>query len=143
MSEENKALSWRFFEEAWNNKDLGAIDEIMAANYVAHSVPPPLTPNREGLKQYVTVYQTAFPDARFQMDEQIAEGDKVVTRWTAVATHEGPLMGIPATGKKAKVTGITIDRHAGGKIVETSFEFDAMGMLVQLGVIPPPGGSGD
>jgi steroid delta-isomerase-like uncharacterized protein len=139
MSAENKARSWRFFEEVWNNKNLGAIDELMAADYVANSVPPPLPPNREGIKQFVTVYQMAFPDARFRLDEQIAEGNKVVTRWTAVATHEGALMGIPATGKKATVTGITIDRHAGGKIVETSFEFDAMGMLIQLGVIPPPG----
>lgn len=139
MSEENKALSWRFFEEVWNNKNVDAIDEIMAADFVGHSVPPQLPPNREGLKQYVKIYQFAFPNTNFRPDDQIAEEDKVVTRWTAVGKHEGELMGIPATGKEVTVTGITIDRHAGGKIAESSFEFDAMGLMIQIGAVPPPG----
>jgi steroid delta-isomerase-like uncharacterized protein len=140
MSEENKVLSWRFFEEVWNDKNLDAIDEIMAADFVDHSIPPQLPPNREGLKQYVNMYQVAFPNANFRLNDQIVEEDKVVTRWTAVAKHEGQLMGIPATGRDVTVTGITIDRHAGGKIVESSFEFDSMGLLIQIGAFPPPGG---
>jgi predicted ester cyclase len=139
MSEENKALSWHFFEEVWNNKNVDVIDEIMAADYVGHSIPPQLPPNRDGLRQFVNIYLVAFPNTKFRLDDQIAEGDKVVTRWTAVGKHEGELMGIPATGKEATVTGITIDRHAGGKIVESEFEFDAMGLMIQIGAVPPPG----
>ncbi len=143
MSEENKARSWRFFEEVWNNKNLDAIDEIMAADYVGHSIPPQLPPNREGLRHFVSMYLAAFPKTHFRLNDQIAEGNKVVTRWTAAGKHEGELMGIPATGIEATVTGITIDHHAGGEIVESEFEFDMMGMMIQLGVVPPPGGSGD
>jgi steroid delta-isomerase-like uncharacterized protein len=87
----------------------------------------------------VTVYRNAFPDVHFTIDEQIAEGDKVVTRWTGHGTHKGELAGIPATGKSATVTGMGVDRIVNGKIVESWGIFDQFGMMQQLGVIPAAG----
>jgi predicted ester cyclase len=86
------------------------------------------------------MYRTAFPNIHVTIEDQIAEGDKVVTRWTGHGTHQGELMGIPPTNKAVTVTGIAIDRIVAGKIVEHWENFDQLGMLVQLGVVPPPGG---
>ena len=85
------------------------------------------------------MYRSAFPDMQLTIEDQIAEGDKVVTRWTARGTHQGELMGIPPTGKQATVTGITVGRVANGKFVESWSNFDALGMMQQLGVVPVPG----
>ena len=85
------------------------------------------------------MYLNAFPGMEITVDDIIAEGDKVVTRWSSVGKHKGELMGIPGTGKDVTVTGITIDRFAGGKIVESWGEFDLAGLLMQLGVAPPMG----
>ena len=138
--EENKALDGRIYEEIWNNKNLGAIDEIYSADVITNNLPPEMPTGIEGLKQFVAMYLTAFPNPHFHVDDQVGEGDKVVTRWTFHGKHEGELMGIPATGKDVTVTGIGVSRIAGGKIVEEWGEFDTMGMMVQLGVVSPPGG---
>jgi steroid delta-isomerase-like uncharacterized protein len=90
-------------------------------------------------KQLVTMYLAAFPDLHLTIEDQIAEGDKVVIRWTAHGTHKGNFMGIPPTGKEAVVTGITIDRFANGKTVEAWNNSDDLGLLQQLGVVPAPG----
>ena len=137
--EENKAIVRRGFEEVWNQKKLDVIDEILAADYVGHMPGSPELQGTEDYKQFVTMYQNAFPDNQFTIEDQITEGDKVVTRWTASGTHKGELMGIPPTGLKSTVAGITIDRIAGGKIVEEWTSWDTLGMLQQLGVIPPMG----
>lgn len=94
----------------------------------------------EGTKAFTGMYRSAFPDTKMTIDLQIAEGGKVTTRRTAHGTHKGELMGIPATGKQVTITGVGIDRIAGGRIVETWGEFDLMGMMQQLGVVPSPGG---
>src|SRR6266516_2389300 len=124
-TEDNKALSRRLFQEFWDQKNLAVADELLAANHVDHTPgsPPGLPPGPEGLKQFAAVYFTAFPDLRITIDDLVAEGDKVVTRWTTRATHQGDLMGIPPTGKQVTITGITIDRIAGGKIAETWTNF--------------------
>jgi steroid delta-isomerase-like uncharacterized protein len=140
LSETNKAVSRRFLEEVWNKGNLAVLNEITAKDHV-NSGPgtlPGLPTGPEGSKQLVTVYRNAFPDVHFTIDEQIAEGDKVVTRWTAHGTHQGELQGIPATGKSSTVTGINVDRIANGKIAESWGIFDQFGMLQQLGVIPMP-----
>jgi steroid delta-isomerase-like uncharacterized protein len=140
QSETNKIVSRRFFEEVFGKGKLNVLDEIIAKDYV-NSGPgtlPGLPTGPEGAKQLVTVYRNAFPDVRFTIDEQIAEGDKVVTRWTADGTHQGELVGIPATGKTSTVTGITVDRFVNGKIAESWGIFDQFGMMQQLGVIPMP-----
>jgi steroid delta-isomerase-like uncharacterized protein len=139
MYEENKALARRLFEEVWNKGNLDAIDGIYAPDIVNHTLPPGIPQGIEGNKVFTKMYLTAFPDTKMTIDLQIAEGDKVVTRWHAQGTHKGELMGIPATGKQATVTGIVIDRIAGGRIVESWGEFDQMGMMQQLGVVPTPG----
>ena len=139
MSEENKALVRRSFEEVWNDKNLDALDEIVAPDVVNHSSPPGLPEGVEGNKAFIGMYLSAFPDTKMTIEDMIATGDKVVTRWVATGTHDGELMGIPPTGKHVTVTGIGIDRISGGKIVESWGEFDALGMMQQLGVAPTPG----
>jgi steroid delta-isomerase-like uncharacterized protein len=140
-TEQNKALALRFIEEIWNQKNLAVAKELMAATYVFHTPgsPPGLQPGPEGFQQFASAFFTAFPDVHTSIEDQLAEGDKVVTRWTSRGTNTGSLFGMPATGKSAIITGITIDRIADGKIVESWDELDQLGMLQQLGVIPVRG----
>jgi len=138
---ENKALARRVFEEVWNKGNLAVADEVWANNFVGHAVPDEIK-GPEGAKQFFSVFRSAFPDLQFTIEDQIAEGDKVVTRWTLRGTHEGEFQGIAPTGKQMAMTGITVQRIAGGRIVEGWTNRDALGMLVQLGVVPPPGQAG-
>ena len=140
LTETNKTVARRLFEEVWNKGSLSVLSEIIAKDHV-NSGPgtlPGLPTGPEGTKQLITVYRNAFPDVRFTVDEQIAEGDKVVTRWTGHGTHKGELLGIPATDRSSTVTGIAVDRIVNGKIVESWGIFDQFGMMQQLGVIPTP-----
>ena len=140
LTETNKTVSRRFFEEVFGNGKLNLLDEIIAKDHVNKGPGslPGLPTGPEGAKQLVAVYRNAFPDLRFTIDEQIAEGDKVVTRWTAHGTHQGELVSIPATGNLSTITGIAVDRFVNGKIVESWGIFDQFGMMQQLGVIPTP-----
>jgi len=140
-TEENKALSRRFFQEFWVQKNLAVADELLAANFVDHTPgsPPGLPPGPEGHKQFASLYFTAFPDIRATIEDMVAEGDKVVIRWSVQGTNTGSMFGMPATNKSATFTGITINRVASGKIAEQWVNFDALGMLQQLGVIPSMG----
>jgi steroid delta-isomerase-like uncharacterized protein len=140
LTETNKAISRRFLEEVFNKGKLNVLDEITASDHVTTGpgTLPGLPTGPEGQKQLVTFYRNAFPDVHFTVDEQIAEGDKVVTRWTGRGTHKGELFGIPATGKSSTVTGIAVDRIVNGKIAESWGIFDQFGMMQQLGVIPTP-----
>ncbi|HEX2397625.1 MAG TPA: ester cyclase [Solirubrobacteraceae bacterium] len=137
MSEQNKALSKRFFE-AWNARDMDAFDEIFASDAVDHDAQNPFAELRgpESAKRFCEMYASGYSDGRFEVHEQIAEGDFVVTRWTGKGTHDGELMGLPPTGKSVEVEGIGIDRHAGGKIAESWTCWDTLGMMQQLGAIP-------
>jgi steroid delta-isomerase-like uncharacterized protein len=137
-TEQNKALARRVFEEVWNKGNLAAVDELTAANLVFHNAAQMLYAP-EGFKQFVTMYRNAFPDTHFTVEDEIAEGDTVVIRWSVRGTHKGELLGVPPTGKQVTVSGITITLFANGKSVETWAEFDALGMLQQLGVIPSMG----
>ena len=137
--EENKALVRREIEEVWNQGKLDLIDEIFAADFVCHIAGSPDIQGPEGEKQFASMFRTAFPDIKFTIEDQIAEGDKVVNRWTYTATHKGELMGISPTGVQVTVTGITIGRYAGGKVLEIWVNSDALGLMQQLGVVPPMG----
>ena len=141
LTETNKAVSRRFLEEVFGKGKLNVLDEIIASDHVnsGPGTPPGLPTGPEGSKQLVTMYRNAIPDVHFTIDDQIAEGDKVWTRWTGHGTYTGELFGIPATGKSATVTGIGVDRIVNGKIVESWGIFDQFGMMQQLGVIPTPG----
>src|SRR5712692_10079941 len=116
-AEDNKALARRFFEEFWDQKNLAVADELLDAHHVDHTPgsPPGLPTGPEGFKQFGSVYFAAFPDLRLTIEDMVAEGDGVVTRWTSRGTHAGNLFGIPPTGKSTTTTGITITRFAGGK----------------------------
>jgi steroid delta-isomerase-like uncharacterized protein len=139
MSDANKALVRRFFEEMWNNNTPALADELVAANYTHHDPANPTTPpGPAGQKQLLSMYITAFPDSRFTVDDIIAEGDMVVARWTARGTHRGELQGIAPTGKQVTVTGISCSRMSGGKMVEGWINWDTLGMMQQLGLVPMP-----
>jgi len=137
MSQQNKMLMRRGIEEMWSRGNDPVVDELIASDFVGHS-PPDQIHGPAGVKHYFATLRTAFPDIHFTIEDQIAEGDRVVTRWTARATHTGEYQGIPPTGKQSVVTGITIDRVAGGKVVEGWTNFDLLGLLQQLGVLPAP-----
>lgn len=140
MSEANKAIARRFIEEAFNKGNLAVLDEIVAPDHkdLGPGSFPDLPPGPEGSKRLVSVYRNAFPDVHLTIEDQVAEGDKVVTRWTGRGTHKGELTGIPPTGKSTVTTGMGIDRIVNGKIVESWGIFDQLGLLTQLGVVPPP-----
>ena len=135
-SEQNKKIVRRAFEEPWKG-NLDVVDELTASDYIGHDPanPEPLR-GPEGVKQFISTYLAAFPDARIMVEEQLAEGDLVATRWNGRGTHEGELMGIEPTGKQVTVSGLTISRLEGGKIVEEYQNWDTFGMMQQLGAVP-------
>jgi steroid delta-isomerase-like uncharacterized protein len=137
MSEENKALERRMYEEVYNKKNLGAYGQFYATDWVCHPSPPGMSSGLDGMRQWHTLTNKAFPDMQVKLEDILAEGDKIACRWTATATHKGEFMGTPATGKQVTITGIHIDRIAGGKIVETWNYSDMMGAMQQLGMKPP------
>jgi len=139
--EANKAVDRRSYEEVWNQGNMDVINELIADDFVLHDPAMPedmIGPN--GFRQFVIVYRTAFPDIHFTVEDQIAEGDMVATRWTATGTHSGELMGatpIPPTGSQVVGTGITFARISAVKYTELWNSWDTLGMMEQLGVVPP------
>jgi predicted ester cyclase len=131
-AEDQKALVRRFFEEVWNSQKLNAVDEIFAPTVAVNGQPV----TRDAIKQLVATRRTSFPDIRVTVNDQIAEGDKVSTRRTWEATHQGPYRGITPTGKRVKWMQISIVRFDGGKIVEDWVVVDEFGLLQQLGHAP-------
>ena len=136
--EQNKAIARRF-AEVWNRGGLAIVDELAAPDLV---VSYPLLPEDihgpQAYKQFLAQFYAAFPDIEASAEEMIAEGEKVVARWTCRGTHRGDFPGLPATGKTVQWSGMTIYRIVDGKVVEEKGEEDALGMLRQLGVIPQP-----
>jgi steroid delta-isomerase-like uncharacterized protein len=137
MSEQNKLLVRRAIEEIYNQGNLDVIDELIAPGFVGRS-PSEEVVGPAGVRQSVIEFRTAFPDLHMTIDDQVAEQDRVVTRWTATGTHTGAFKGIPPTGRHGKITGIDIDRIVDGKAVECWTNSDDLGMLQQLGVVPTP-----
>jgi predicted ester cyclase len=134
-SEDNKALVRRFYEEI-DEGNIEAMDELVAEDYIDHSPPPfPFSPGREGIKEAMKLFWDATPGYH-QIEDQVAEGDKVVTRLTAYGKHEGDLPGIPRTGNEIKQTAVAIHRIADGKLAEKWSDKDVLGLLQQLEVIP-------
>ncbi len=136
MSDQNKAISRRVFEEIISQGNLSLVDEIFASNYVDHDPANPDVSGPDGFKLLVSKYRSAFPDLRLTVDDIFAEGDEVVVRWAWSGTHEGDLEGVAPTGKKMGGEGITISRFSGGKIEEDWANWDALGLMRQLGVVP-------
>ncbi|NOZ28128.1 MAG: hypothetical protein GXP39_08775 [Chloroflexi bacterium] len=138
QTEVNKEIVRRHVEEYWNQGRLEVAKEIHAPDYTFHEQTNPPIRGRDAYDQFAIMYRTAFPDLHFTIEELIAKGDKVVERWSCTATHQGELMGIPPTGKRARTTGISIFRIADGKIAEEWTNWSALSLLQQLGVVPMP-----
>jgi predicted ester cyclase len=140
-AEEIKALERRFIKE-WNKgkaATMAVIDELCATNIIYHGGDGEEIRGLKDFKQSMGEFYSAFPDSHFTIDDMVAEGDKVVVRWTMTGTHKGEFGGISPTNKKVTIWGIYIDRIAGGKAVETWERFDTLGLMQQLGPVPPPG----
>ncbi len=137
-AQENKDLARRFMEEVWNKGNLNFVDEVTDPNFLSHdpASPEDVGGGVEGTRRFVEMYRSAFPDLRMTVEDLIAEGDKVVVRWTARGTHQGELMGIPPSDNRVEVTGISIDRIEGGKFVESWSNYDVLGMMQQIGAVP-------
>jgi steroid delta-isomerase-like uncharacterized protein len=140
MGATNKEVVRRLGVEPWEG-NLGVIDELVASDYIGHDPAQPDLIGPDGVRGFITTYLSAFPDGRITIDEQLAEGDLVASRWTGRGTHQGELMGIPATGKQVTVAGITLSRVKDGKVVEEWTNWDTLGMLQQLGVVPELAGA--
>lgn len=136
-TEQNKALVHHFFEEFSTT----VVDQLFVPDYIHHDpgLPPELQSGRDAYKQLVTVFRTGFPDIKVTVEDMVAEEEKVVARWSWRGTNQGEFQGIPPTGKQVTGSGISIHRIAEGKIAEAWVNFDTLGMLQQLGVIPVMG----
>ena len=138
MTDDIKAIARREVE-MFSTGDFSIAAEVYSEDYVGHDPTKP-EPIRgiEGAKEEAAGYRAAFPDLQLTIEHQVAEGEHVVTRWTARGTHEGELDGLAPTGKSATIEGISITRVVGGKIVEDHTQWDALGLMTQLGAVPTP-----
>ena len=133
-TEANKALVRRFFDEVVNRDNLSAMDEFLAPQFVSHEeLPPGIPSGREGAKQLFSMLRSSFPDLQVTIEDQIAEGDKVVARVTFSGTHQGEFMGIPPTGRRVAYPVIDILRIAEGQVVEHWAVADMLGLMQQMG----------
>jgi steroid delta-isomerase-like uncharacterized protein len=137
-TEDNKAVFHRWCEVISQNR-LDRVEEIIASDEVDHALPPGVPAGLEGVKQVFRLLHTAFPDLQIEIEDLIAEGDKVVGRVTARGTHRGEFMGIAPSGKPVSFNAIDVVRIAGGKIVERWSQADNLALLQQLGAFPVPG----
>ena len=138
MSERNKAQVRRVIEEIYNRGDLDVVDEVAASDLVIRIGSEEIRGHHD-IKRYVAGLRTGFPDLTLTIEDQIAEGDMVVTRWTARGTHAGEFQGIPATGREVRVAGTDIDRIIDGKTVDCWVHMDQLGLMQQLGGAGPAG----
>jgi steroid delta-isomerase-like uncharacterized protein len=137
MLEANKAIASRIIQELYNQGRLDVADELVSPGFVGHdSALPAPTIGASGIKASAAAYRQAFPNLTISISEQIAEDDRVVTRWEASGTHENEFFGVAPTGKQVTVTGITMDRYADGQLIENWTNWDTLGLLMQLGAVP-------
>jgi steroid delta-isomerase-like uncharacterized protein len=136
-TEENKALARKFYE-LFETGDLKAAEEVVAKDFVNLRAIPGQTSGLAGLKEVIKAFRAGVPDIKFTIEEQVAEGDKVASRYSATCTHQGDFLGVPGTGKPLNFTGLVIHRIVEGKIQEAWLEFDMLGVMRQMGAIPTP-----
>jgi steroid delta-isomerase-like uncharacterized protein len=136
IPEQNKTLARRWFEDLFSRGNLDAAKEIISADFVDH-LPREEERSLEELKQYILMYRAAFPDIRDTVEELVAEGDKVVVRWTSRGVHQGEFMGVAPTGRHVTFTGMRLFRIAENKIAESWVNLDQLGLLEQLGISIP------
>jgi predicted ester cyclase len=134
VSERNKAAARAVFE-VWSTGEIERLDELVARHVVHHDpYDPHAAEGLVGMKRTIDLNRRVFPDMQLTVEDQVAEGDKVVTRWRGVMTHTGKLMGAAPTGRRVTITGITIDRFEEGKIVEAWRSMDMLGLFQGIGV---------
>ena len=137
MSDANKNVVRRLFDEVWNKGNLPVADQLFASTYTHHDASTPdFGRGPESEKLRATLYRTAFPDLRLTIEDLTAEGETVTARWACHGTHKGDLNGIAPTGKPFTISGISIARFISGKMVEGWINWDALGLMQQLGVVP-------
>ena len=136
MSEQNKAVVHRIVEDHWNKKNPALIGELFTSNCAFHT-PDGSLKGQDGARQLYDAYATAFPDFRVNANDTLADGNKVVVRYTFTGTHKGPLATVPASGKQANVEGIVIFRLDGGKADEVRFVWDKFALMQQIGALAP------
>jgi len=139
MSSSNQEAINQLATEVLTNHNLAALDEIFHADYVEADPPPGMGPGIDGLRSWLEGWFAAFPDVRWTVEEQIAQGDQVWSRSTWQGTHQGPFFGVPATGRQVTVAAWTIDRFRDGKVEHSRLIMDVIGLMQQLGVIPAAG----
>jgi steroid delta-isomerase-like uncharacterized protein len=139
MSEENKTLTRRVVEEVWNRGNLDVVDEAFAPDYQEHNPRPGQEPGIEGYKGGVSMMRNAFPDLFLDIQDIIAEGDRVALRYTLQGTHDGELMGLGATGQRVSSDGMVFARFDNGRVVERWGIQDMLTLLQQIGAFPAPG----
>jgi predicted ester cyclase len=132
----NIDVTHEFVEKVLNNGDMKFAEDHTDANFVEHNPAPGQPQGLEGFKKWLTEWRAAFPDGKITIDDIIAQGDKVVIRNTFTGTHKGPFMGMQPTNKSVKVEGIDIVRIVNGKQTDHWGQFDVMGMMTQLGMMP-------
>lgn len=137
--EENNAIARDFFETAWNEGDFSVLDKYLSPDSVDYSTLHGQPEHgAESFRQIISMFRAGFPDIHLNIEDEIYTGNKVVHRWTLSGTHSEPFMGVPATGKKVAFTGMTIVEMQDGKIAGRWSNPDMMGLMMQLGVVPPP-----
>jgi steroid delta-isomerase-like uncharacterized protein len=136
MTDTNKNVVRRLLEEVFNKNNLTVADELIATNYVYREPTIGEKRGREGFRELISTYKAAFPDGTITINDQVAEGDRVVTRWTATGTHKGELFGAAPTNRHVTVQGVIISRITNGKVTEEYEVFDTLGMLRQIGAVP-------
>ena len=142
MSEANKALIRRWFDEVWNQGRESTIDELLAADAVAHGLGDTEVDLRgpAQFKPFVHNLRGAFPDIRMTIEDTLADGDKVMVRLRVEGTHRGANLGVPPTGRRIHIAGIVLVRIVSGQIVEGWNSWDQLGLLRQIGALPVPEG---
>lgn len=136
--QDNSAIVREFVEETINQGRIDSTERFVWEDVVEQVPFPGQGPGVEGLKDVLRGMRAGFPDIHFAIEEQIAEGDKVLSRFEWTGTHRGEFLGVPATGRPVKVWGMVVDRLVDGRIKETRIIMDALGLMMQLGVFPPP-----
>jgi predicted ester cyclase len=139
MAQDNASVVRRFVDEVITNGNIEAAGEYVWEDMVEHVPLPGQGPGLDGLKFILRAMRTGFPDIVFSIQEQISEGDKVVSRFEWTGTHKGDFLGIPPTGLPVRVWGMVIDRLEGGRIKETRILMDTLGLMAQLGALSAPG----
>ena len=138
MSQQNEAVVRRLIEEGWNRGNLAVVDDCLASSFTQEG-PLETVRGPEGEKAQITKYRSAFPDCHLEIDELMSAGDRVVLRFSYSGTHRGELEGIPPTGRSVHGKGIDVMEVRDGRIVASHSQWDALGLMQQLGVVTLPG----